>query len=62
MADSADHFAQIQFSQATGMIAAQIETNDMDLAAVRLLTLADEIGETVEETVKRVLTRQVRAT
>ena len=62
VADSADLLAQIQFSQATGMIAAQIGTYDMDLAALRLFTLADELGETVEDTVQRVLTRDVRAT
>jgi hypothetical protein len=48
------------FHQATGMVAAQIDSDDMATAAARLIATADEIGESVHDTARLVLDRRLR--
>jgi hypothetical protein len=48
------------FHQATGMVAAQLGTLDMELAAQRLVTAAAQRGEPVSVTASLVVDRHLR--
>jgi hypothetical protein len=49
-----------EFHQATGMVAAQIGTNDMNEAALWLVAASAEIDESPHDTALRVIDRQLR--
>jgi hypothetical protein len=48
------------FHQATGMVAAQLETTDMEHAEQRLVTMAAQRGEPVHVTASLVVDRHLR--
>jgi hypothetical protein len=53
-------WADWKFHQATGMVAAQLDTYDMAVAADRLIAVAAERGESADETVAAVLDGRLR--